>query len=83
MSEPAFQDPTPRPLFGDHDYELSYAPRPGGLEVRIRGRRATAPAVGDVYTLDRSQVIHDVVVTEVRREGPGPWSARCSVRVTT
>jgi hypothetical protein len=79
MPEQAFEAPDPSPLFGDHDYEIAYAPRGSSFEVRLRGRLSTPPRVGDAFTLARDDIIHDLVVTEVRLSDTHGWSARCSL----
>lgn len=72
--DPAASEPA---RFGEHDYEIAYRRSESGAEVRISGRLAEPPLLGEIYTLDRVGELLDFVVTEVRSGRHGGWSARC------
>ncbi len=45
-------------------------------EVTLWAVSGTAPSAGELFTIERNAVLHDLSVVEVRGHSPG-WSALC------
>ncbi len=65
--------------FGAHDYEIVFPPLGLSRDAHILAKDAQPPTVGDLYTLDRSGCLFDLVVEEISGEVGGGWNARCKV----
>ena len=70
--------PVPQP-FKAHDYKIERLPPEAPRQVNIGGRAAAPLEVGDRYTIEADDGVHDVIVEEIRRSAGGRWSARCRI----
>lgn len=62
-----------------HDYRIEWRTPEAPGEVDIAALVAAPPRLGDHFTIDREDVVYDVVVEQVSRSNEGRWTARCRV----
>ena len=77
MTSPS-RAPAERP-FGEHDYEIVFAPRYMPGQANIRSKAARPLRVGDLYNIDHAGRFYDLVVEEISHDPGGGWNARCKV----
>ena len=68
----------PPPMFGAHDYHITFPPLGMPREVNIRAIDARPLQVGDNYTIGRLGRLYDLIVEEISVKAGG-WNARCRI----
>jgi len=70
--------PAPAPVFSSVGYEICDERLAALREVTIRSSNDPVPRLGDLFTIVRAAMLHDLVVLDVLKCG-ADWAARCRV----